>query len=241
MMKEIILIKSLRDFFSKRFLFLTLAPFFIPIILFSAIFYFGGSEFSVLLVQGSQSGDFSFLDESAHPILAFLLGFSAVHWVILTLMGVFGTLGVVLISLVIAMLVVGFLTPLIISYVRDAHYPNVEAIRGDGIGKSLLSVSIIFLKFLVLFLICLPFLILPFVSFFILNIPFFYLFYKFLLYDIISNGISKDAHSIMHEYKFYLLFVMLVFFTLSLVPFLGLFLQVFFVTYLSHFFLSKSR
>jgi hypothetical protein len=240
-MKEMILVKSLKDFGSRRFLFFSLAPFLIPIILLSTLFYFGGSEFSVLLIQGSESGDFSFLDETQHPILAFLLGFSVVHWIILTLLGVFGTLGVVLISLVIAMVIVGFLTPLIIKNVRQRHYPKIEPAKGDTLFKSLSNMAIIFLKFLAIFLICLPFLMLPFVSFFILNIPFFYLFYKFLLYDIISNGISKDAYTIVHEHKFYLLFVLVLFFTLSLIPFVGLFLQVFFVTYLSHFFLSKSN
>lgn len=239
-MNDLVFIKAFRDFFSKSFLFLSLAPFLIPVILLSSLFYYGGSEFSVLLVEGSQSGDFSFLDESAHPILAFLLGFSVVHWLIITLLGVFGTLGVILLSLVIAMVVVGFLTPQVVRIIRKRHYLHVEAVKPDSLAKSLSTMALIFLKFLGLFIFCLPFLLLPFVSFFILNIPFFYLFYKFMIYDVLSTGLSKDAQRVVHENSIYLFIVMVLFFSLSLIPLLGLFFQLFFVAYLTHFILSKS-
>lgn len=239
-MQDILFIRAMKDFFSKKILFLSFAPFIIPVILLSTLFYMGGNEFATILIQGSQNGDFSFLDENAHPIFAFLLGLSVVHWLIITLIGVFGTLGVVLLSLVIAMIVVGFLTPIVIETIRKRHYPYVQAAKPDSTFKSLGIMGMILLKFLGIFLFCLPFLLLPFVSFFILNIPFFYLFYKFMLYDLLSCGISAEASKIMHENSLYLLVILLVFFSLSLIPFAGLFLQLFFVTYLSHFILSKS-
>ncbi|DAB35370.1 MAG TPA: hypothetical protein CFH82_00530 [Sulfurospirillum sp. UBA12182] len=239
-MRDTVFIKTLRDFFSKRFIFLSLAPFFIPLVILFGVFYYGGSEFWTLLLQGSQSGDFSFLDENAHPILAFLLGFSVVHWILITLLGVFGTIGVVLLSLVIAMVVVGFLTPSVVKIIREKHYVHVKPVKPDNLFKSLSSMGLIFVKFLALFLVCLPFLLLPFISFFILNIPFFYLFYKFMLYDILSCGISEQAHQIVHENSVYLVFVLLIFFSLSLIPLFGLLLQLFFVIYLTHFIFSKS-
>jgi hypothetical protein len=239
-MQDIILFRAIKDFFSKKILFLSFAPFLIPVILLSFIFYAGGNEIANMLIQGSQNGDFSFLDENTHPIFAFLLGLSVVHWLIITLMGVFGTLGVILLSLLIAMVVVGFLTPVIIQTVRKRHYPSVKAVKPDSTLKSLGIIGMIILKFLGIFLFCLPFLLLPFVSFFILNIPFFYLFYKFMLYDLLSCGISYDASRVLHENSLYLFSVLVLFFFISLIPFIGLFFQLFFVTYLSHFILSKS-
>lgn len=240
-MKETILVKSLKDQLSKRFLFLSLAPFIIPMILFSALAMLGGNEFVLILEEGSSTGDFSFLDESEYPIIAWLLGFGVVHWILIALLTILGTFGVILLSLVAALIVVGFLTPIIIKSVRKRHYPDVHKAKSDNIFKTLSTIAWIFLKFIGIFLFCLPFLILPFVSLFILNIPFFYLFYHLLVYDVVSNGICEDAYEIVRKNKTYIFIVMLGFFTLSLIPFMGLLLQVFFVTYLAHFIFSKAK
>lgn len=210
------------------------------ILLFS-LFYYGGSEFSAVLVQGAQSGDFTFLDENAHPIIAFLLSLSVIHWIIITLIGVFGSLGIILLSLIIAMIVVGFLTPVVIKIVRERHYMHIQPAKPESFFATSSALGFVLLKFLALFVLCLPFLLLPFVSFFILNIPFFYLFYKFLLLDILANGVSEDAKTIVDTHKNWLILVMLGFYTLSLFPFFGLFFGLFFVIYLSHFILSRSH
>ena len=62
-----------------------------------------------------------------------------------------------------------------------------------------------------------------------------------MMYDLISSGLCVDAEHIMKENRLYLFVVMGIFFFLSLIPLLGLLLQVFFVVYLSHFILNKSK
>ncbi|WP_458700112.1 EI24 domain-containing protein [Sulfurospirillum sp. 1307] len=240
-MSETVLAKSLKDFFSGRFLFISLAPFIVPILILGGFFIYGSSEFIDLLNQGASTGDFSFIDESVHPTIAYLLTFSIIHWLIMTLFVVVGTFGVVLISLIIAVITVGLLTPFIVSSIRKRHYPHIREGSEDSLFKSLWNIFIIFLKFILLFLCTLPFLLLPFVNFMIFQVPFFYLFYQLMVYDLLSVGVSEDAKKIVEENKISLLIILLIFFFLSLIPMFGLLLQVFFVVYLSHFILSKSR
>ena len=235
------LAKASKDFFTGKFLFLSLAPFIVPVLILGAFFIYGSSEFLGLLHDGSTSGDYSYIDESAYPILTYLLGFTVFHWLIMALFVLLGTFGVVLFSLVIAVITVGLLTPHIVDEVRKKNYLHVKKVNGDGVFFSLWTILKIFMKFILLMLCVLPFLLLPFVNFFIFQLPFFYLFYRLMMYDLVSSGLCVDAEHIMKENRLYLFIVMGIFFFLSLIPLLGLLLQVFFVVYLSHFILNKSK
>jgi hypothetical protein len=235
------LVKASKDFFSGKFLFLSLAPFIAPVLILGTFFVYGSSEFLTLLQEGSASGDYSYIDENTYPTLAYLLGFTVFHWLIMTLFVLLGTFGVVLFSLVIAVITVGLLTPYIVSLVRKKSYIHVKRADGDGFLFSLWSIFKIFMKFILLLLCVLPFLLLPFVNFFIFQLPFFYLFYRLMMYDLVSSGLCPDAEFIIKENRLYLFIVMGIFFFLSLIPLFGLLLQVFFVVYLSHFILNKSQ
>ena len=239
-MKDTIIAKAVNDFFSGKFLFMSLAPFVVPVLVLGGFFIYGSSELITLLQDGASSGDFSYIDEKAYPTLTYILGFTVIHWLIMSLFVVFGTLGTVLLSLIIAVITVGLLTPAIVSSVRKKHYGHIEADKEHNLFFSLWTIIKIFMKFIFLFLCTLPFLLLPFVNFMIFQLPFFYLFYKLMMYDLISVGISSDVLKIMEENRLYLFVVMALFFFLSLIPLFGLLLQVFFVVYLSHFILSKS-
>lgn len=235
------LVKTSKDFFTGKFLFLSLAPFIAPILILGAFFIYGSSEFLTLLQEGSTSGDYSYIDENAYPTLTYLLGFTVFHWLIMTLFVLLGTFGIVLFSLVIAVITVGLLTPYIVSLVRKNSYQHIKKAKGDGFLFSLWNIFKIFMKFILLLLCVLPFLLLPFVNFFIFQLPFFYLFYRLMMYDLISSGVCTDAEYIIKENRLYLFIVMGIFFFLSLIPLFGLLLQVFFVVYLSHFILNKSK
>ena len=235
------LVKASKDFFTGKFLFLSLAPFIAPIVILGAFFVYGSSEFFTLLQEGSTSGDYSYIDENAYPTLTYLLSFTVFHWLIMTLFVLLGTFGIVLFSLVIAVITVGLLTPYIVSLVRKNSYLHVKKANGDGFLFSLWNIFKIFMKFILLILCVLPFLLLPFINFFIFQLPFFYLFYRLMMYDLISSGVCADAEHIIRENRLYLFVVMGIFFFLSLIPLFGLLLQVFFVVYLSHFILNRSK
>lgn len=236
-----IFVKATRDFFRKKFLFLSLAPLIVPLIILATIFIYSGSEFLSLLQEGAKSGDFSFLDENAYPVLAYLLGFSIVQWLLIGVFTIFGTFGVILISLILAVLTVGLLTPVIIKSVRKKHYQKIAPGNEHSVLVSLGNIGKIFAKFLLLFLCTLPFLFIPLLNFVFFQLPFFYLFYQLMMYDMVSTGICADVEDIIESNKLYLFGIIALFFFLSVIPFLGLLLQVFFIVYLSHFILSKSH
>jgi len=240
-MSHTVIAKAIKDFFSGKFLFMSLAPFVVPILVLGGFFIYGSSELLTLLHNGATSGDYSYIDATTYPTLSYILGFTVIHWLIMSLFVVFGTLGTVLLSLIIAVITVGFLTPVIVKAVREKHYTDIEKGKEDSILLSLWTISKIFLKFIGLFLCTLPFLLLPFVNFMVFQLPFFYLFYKLMIYDLTSLGICMDVEKILQENKVILFVVMVIFFFLSLIPLFGLLLQVFFIIYLSHFILSKSQ
>ncbi len=239
-MQNMVVVKATRDFFTSKFLFMSLAPFIVPIIILGSFFIYGSGEFITMLEDGARSGDFSFLDESVYPISAYILSFSVVQWLLIGIFAVIGTLGVVLLSLIIAVLTVGILTPKIVKTIKARNYTTIPAGVDHGFLKSLGNISKIFLKFLLFLLCTIPFLFVPFLNFVFFQVPFFYLFYNLMMYDMISTGISKDVEKVIKDNKIYLLTIMMLFFFLSVIPLLGLLLQVFFIVFLSHFILTKT-
>lgn len=77
---------------------------------------------------------------------------------------------------------------------------------------------------------------LPFINIFVYYLAFYYLFHKLLMIDVTSTILDKESFKNFHsdfsplEFKF----STLCFYLLSSVPLLGLFLQVFFVIFLTH-------
>lgn len=234
------IMRALEDSVSPRFLLMALGPFFVPIVILGGFFIYGGNELFMLLENGAKEGDFSFLDESAHPTLAYLLSFAVIHWIIVALFALIGTFGVVLFSVIIAVITVGFMTPFIVKNVRKRHYKHVPAGKEESFLLTMWKMLKIVLLFLLLLLVALPMLLVPLLNVIALQIPFFYLFYKLMMVDIISTGVTQNAKMLAKQYKVELLLILLGFYFLALIPFLGLLLQVFFVTYLSHFFLSRA-
>ncbi len=235
------LVKASKDFFTQKFLFLSLAPFIIPMLIFSGLLIYGGGEFYSLLQEGSMSGDYSYIDAQSYPTLTYLLSFAVVHWLVMTLFVLFGSFGVVLFSLVVAVITVGFMTPYIVEKVRVKSYANVNKAEGESLLFSFWTTIKIFMKFMLILLCTLPFLLLPFVNFLILQLPFFYLFHQLMLHDLLSSGVCDDASEIIEKNRAYLFVVLGIFFLASLVPLVGLLFQVFFIVYLSHFILNKSK
>ncbi|MFK0456220.1 hypothetical protein ACISNZ_07985, partial [Campylobacter jejuni] len=85
-------------------------------------------------------------------------------------------------------------------------------------------------------MLCTLALFLPFINIFVYYLAFYYLFHKLLMIDVTSTILDKESFKNFHsdfsplEFKF----STLCFYLLSSVPLLGLFLQVFFVIFLTH-------
>ncbi len=224
--------KSLKDYLSPKYLGLSFATLLIPMIVLGWALFYGGGEIIEILSEGAKNGGFEFVDASEHPFLVKLLQFGLVKWIIVTFFYTIGGLFAVLLSLVIAMVVLGFLTPSVVKALHVKYYKHLPA-KSMETKKVLLMMASIVLKFVLVFIICLPFVFIPFV----INIPFFYLFYKFLIVDIGSNIMLKDDLKRFEKENFSsIVMASLAFFCLSLIPILGIFMQLFFVIYFTHFF-----
>ena len=203
---------------------------------------FGGREIYEALSVGASSGDFGFLDEEKFPLIAKILSFAATKWVISALFYVAGSFLVLILSVFIALIVAGFLTPVVANEIKRRHYRNLE-ISEISTARSIKLIGAVLLKFTAISLISLPFLFVPILNLFIIQLPFFYLYYALLLVDVGSNTLSEKRFELVwmegggYEYKF----TALIFYLLCLIPLVGLFLQIFFVIYFSHFFFQKER
>ncbi|MDO5046900.1 EI24 domain-containing protein [Campylobacter sp.] len=233
---------AVKDFLTAKFLILSTLPLILSIVILGALMIFGGKEIYTALSMGAASGDFSFLDESAHPYIAQILSYGFMKWIISALFYITGTFFVLILSVFIALIVAGFLTPVVTKEINKRHYQIAE-FETISLARTLKLMSIVIAKFILLLLISLPLLFVPALNLFIINVPFFYLYYSLLFIDIGSNTLSKNKFEIAwmdgggYEFKF----TALVFYLLCLIPLVGLFLQIFFVIYFSHFFFQKER
>ena len=233
---------SFKDFFTAKFITLSILPLFLSIFSLTWLTIWGGGEIFDLLSDGAKSGGFGFGDTNSTLSLyaVKILSFSATKWIVSILFYVLSTFLTIIISIVIALIVAGFLTPVVAKEINKRHYNYV--LKSEASMARVLKVMMIeILKFLGILLVCLPLLFVPFVNFFIINVPFFYIYYKLLLIDIGSNTLDSDKFELALLEGGGVKFIVftLLFYLISLVPLVGLFFQLYFVIVLSHLFFER--
>lgn len=218
---------AIKDFFTLQFLKFALIPLVFSFILMIFLAIFG---FSFLLDYFNSL--FSVGEDS------FWAWFYALHFVqiLITLISVlFSGFIVVFASVFLALFITSFLTPFIAKEINQKyyHYDNINEV---STLKTIFEIFKIFIKFIGIFLLCTLALFLPFINIFVYYLAFYYLFHKLLMIDVTSTILDKESFKNFYsdfsplEFKF----STLCFYLLSSVPFLGLFLQVFFMIFLTH-------
>ncbi|OIU08216.1 hypothetical protein AW224_04680, partial [Campylobacter jejuni] len=120
--------------------------------------------------------------------------------------------------------------------IYSLYYVECSMMRYVEIVFRLLLHMCIRVIFIGILLLCTLALFLPFINIFVYYLAFYYLFHKLLMIDVTSTILDKESFKNFHsdfsplEFKF----STLCFYLLSSVPLLGLFLQVFFVIFLTH-------
>lgn len=233
---------SLKDFLTKKFIILSLLPLLVSLLVFGGFIIFGGNELFSILSEGAKSGDYSFLNEAEYPLVTKILTYAITKWIIGALFYVAGTFLVLMLSVFTALLVAGFLTPIVTKDINLKYY-NIERSSEVSFLRVTKLMGFDLLKFIGILLLCLPFLFVPLVNLFVINIPFFYLYYKFILVDVASNALNASQFEYTYKkgggYSF--IFACLGFYILCLVPLVGLLLQLFFVIYLTHILYIKEQ
>ena len=231
-----------KDFFTAKFIVLSILPLCLSIFSLAWLTVWGGGEIFDLLSDSAKNENFTFLE--ANSALSFIaikiLSFSATKWIVSILFYILSTFLTIIVSIVIALVVAGFLTPVVTKEINKRHYNYV--LKSEVSTARVLKVMMIeIMKFLGILLVCLPLLFVPFVNFFIINVPFFYIYYKLLLIDVGSNTLDSEKFELALLEGGGIKFVAFtfLFYLISLVPLVGLFFQLYFVIVLSHLFFEK--
>jgi len=235
-----LLLRSIKDFLTLKFLLLSTLPFLISFLIFGSLFLYSGSEFIDFLNNTANGANFADIDPQTHPIVNYILTLAFVKWALVTFFYLFGTFLMLLISVIIAVIVIGFFTPYIVKNIHQKYYPDFY--RNEISFVKVLGMYIkVFFTFIFLCFVVIPLLIVPGVNLFIFNIPFYYLFHNLLVIDVGSNIQNiQTFDTITGQYKKEFLSATFLSYVLSLIPVIGLFLQPLFVIYLTHLFFEKS-
>ncbi len=249
-----LLILSVKDFATPKMLKMVLLPFVITMLVMYTLFFIAADlgldtlQQTTLHVESSQTlnnGDTAHTESfsgtfSGSSIIDFLMTHTVTSWLISFLVYTVGSFLVLLISIVVALAVIGFLTPPILKELQQRHYPTVELIGFDGIGTVIWNLAKSFFIMIALFLLLMPLYFIPLLNVIALNIPFYYFFHRLLTYDVASTLCSKEEYvQIMHFKGNGLRIKTLLLYMVSLIPFAVLFATVFFVIYLGHSFFKE--
>ncbi|MEE3777101.1 EI24 domain-containing protein [Campylobacter sp. CX2-4080-23] len=228
--------RSFADFLSLRFILLSILPLAVSLAsLIGLVVLFGDDIFAAFAkpqIQAYASGD---------RFIAWLISLSLVQFIITSSFYVISIFLAIILSVAIAAVITGFLTPYIVKFINQKYY-NYNTTPEPSNIRVLNLIFITFIKFILIFLICIPLLFIPVINLFILNLPFFYLFYRLMLIDVASNTSDRLIFEVDLQkgggVKFFSASV--IFYIITLIPFVGLFSQIFFVIFLSHLLLEKN-
>lgn len=218
---------TIKDFFSLKFLKFALIPLIFSLLL---MLFLGVLGFSALLDYFNSL--FSVGKDS------FWAWFYALHFIqiLITIISfLFSGFVIVFASVFLALFITSFLTPFIAKEINQKYY---HRLKKDEIShlKTIFEIFKIFIQFIGIFLLCTLALFLPFINFFVYYLAFYYLFHKLLMLDVTSAVLDKENFKSFNSsfsplgFKF----STFCFYLLSSVPLLGIFLQVFFVIFLTH-------
>ena len=238
-----LLSKALSDFFTTKFLVLSTAPFLITMAIAFFVLFQASGEFFDMLNAAAQAGQHPGTVPSnelaqfaqQYPILSAILGSFIFKAVAGTLFYIIGGGIAVLVSVILAVIIVGFFTPMIVKEVQRRHYPDIEMKSTVSVGDYLLFVLKKIGIFLLFLLVSLPFWFVPVVGIVAMNAPFYYLFHQMLTRDVAGEILDKEEMKLLFkEAKWRLATTTLILYLLSLIPGVGILGQVFFVIVLSH-------
>ena len=245
-----ILSRSLKDFLTSKMLKIALVPLIVTMILIYSLF-FAAADFGITALQqaaeASQNGQEVVVDENAPfyfvwatYLIVFLFKYSFTSWIAGFLLYTIGSIIVLQASVILTLVVIGFLTPMILGIVHKRHYSHIT-LHGHG---SLLSPLWVLLKssfmMIFLFIILIPVYFVPVLNVIAFALPLYYFFHKLLNYDVASTLLSEEEYKKIYKkeanaFRARTLFLYFV----SMIPFITLFTAVFYIIYLGHAYLVK--
>lgn len=246
-MKEIdILIRSIKDFFSSYMLKIAFVPLFLTMLILYILF-FGAATYGLESLQSLSeayaSGAKPIVDENApfyYHWFAYLLQYSFVSWIVGFLLYTLGSIFIFHISLVFTLVIIGFLTPLIVSKLHKTYYSKLEIKPFGTLTNATTNALKAFFVMILLYILFVPLYFIPLLNLIAFYIPLYYFFHKMLNFDVASTVLNKEEYELIYKQNSgYFRIKTFILYLLSTVPFISLFLAVFFVIYLSHSYFIK--
>jgi len=237
--------RSIKDFFSSQMLKLALIPLLLTMIILY-IMFFGVASHGIdalkILAETSQNGEVVAVDEEApfyfiwfSYLIVFLFKHSITAWLAGFLLYTIGAILVFHISVILTLIIIGFLTPFIVKYLQKQHYSSL-ILKPYG---SLLGALWVFFKafiiMILLYILLVPLYFIPLINLVAFYLPLYYFFHKLLNYDVSSTILSYKEYLEIYFKKANIFRIRTLFlYFISTIPFITLFVAVFYVIYLSH-------
>ena len=250
-MNEIeIILKSIKDFFTSSMLKIALIPLIVTMVILYMLF-FAAADFGISSLQeiaaASQNGEEVIIDENAPfyfvwatYFVVFLFKYSFTSWIAGFLLYTIGTVIVLQASVILSIIVIGFLTPMILGILHKRYYSHLT-LHGHG---SLLSPLWVMAKsaivMIILFIVLIPVYFVPVLNVIAFSLPLYYFFHKLLNSDVSSTILSKQEYKEIYkkERNSFRLRTLFLYF-ISMIPFATLFTAVYYIIYLGHAYFIK--
>jgi len=242
-----ILSLSLKDLFTSKMLKYSILPFVLSMIIMYILFFvvagYGLDQLATMSVESTQT---TVIDGVPHTdalsatlqgsaIIQFLMSHALTSWIASFLVYTVGSFLTLYLSVFIAIIIIGFMTPLILKEIQRRHYPDVELIGHSGVLESLFLVLKWISIMIVLFIVSTPLYFIPIVNIIAFNFPMYYFFHKMMTHDVSSNICTKEEAI---KIKFFnatsIRLKTLGMYLISMIPFVVFFASVFYVIYLGH-------
>ena len=242
--------RSLSDFFTKDILKLAIIPLIASITILYTIFFSTLNSFlpdngDIIQIEQThtttENGITTITQETTiqggitQTILNYILKSTFTSWLMSFLIYTVGSVLVIILSIFISIIVISFLTPTILKIIQKRHYHQIELKSYGSFISGLWIVFKSFFMMIFLMLVLIPLYFIPIINVIAFNIPFFYMFHKVLTFDITSSMMSEDEYArIKAKHGDSFVARSLLLYILSLIPFMGLFIPLFYVVYLGN-------
>jgi len=245
---------SIKDLLTTKMLKYSILPFILSMIILYVVFFvmagIGLDSLGSMSVESSQTTIVNGVPNTdsfqatleGTALIQFLMSHAITSWIATFLVYTIGTFLTLYFSIFVALIIIGFLTPIILKELHIRHYSDVEMIGYSNIFESLYLVLKWILIMLLMFIVFIPLYFIPLVNIVAFNLPLYYFFHKMMNYDVSSNICTRDeAMKIKFFHATTLRLKTLALYLISLIPFVIFFATVFYVIYLGHSYFIETR
>jgi len=248
------LLLSIKDLFTSKMLKYSVLPFILSMLTLYILFFIvagvgldslGSMEVSTTqtsVENGVPHTDSFNATLEGTALIQFLMSHAITSWIATFLVYTVGSFLTLYMSIFVALIIVGFLTPTILKEIQKRHYSDVEMIGYSNIFEALFLVVKWVAIMILLFIVFIPLYFIPFVNIVAFNLPLYYFFHKMMTYDVSSTICTKDESM---KIKFFhastLRLKTLGLYLVSLIPFVVFFTSVFYIIYLGHSYFLETK